>query len=63
MVFHEHVTGLDVKSLTKARERVPRWASLHLCQRRLGLWEPAGHVHTPIPLHRHRQRGPGLLLL
>src|SRR4029453_12904290 len=54
---------LGVKSLNKARERVPRLASLHLCQHRLGLWEPEGHVHTPIHLHRHRQRGTALLLL
>ena len=57
------LTHLGVKSRIKARERVSRWASLHLCQRRLGLWEPEGHVHTPIPRHRQRQRGTGLLLL
>src|SRR5215471_6333928 len=37
--------------------------SIPLCQCRLGLWEPEGHLHTSLPLRRYRQRGTGLLTL
>ena len=37
--------------------------TLYLRQRRLGLWEPEGHLHGPVHLHGRGQRGARLLLL
>jgi hypothetical protein len=50
------------------QESGPRWrsspsSSLHLRQRRLGLWQPEAHIHTSIHLDSRRQRGTGLLPL
>jgi hypothetical protein len=57
------VTVLGETSRHKARERVPRSSTLYLRQRRLGLWEPEGHLHSTVHVDRRRQCGARLLLL
>src|SRR5712692_6758753 len=57
------VTLLGEKSRNKARERFPRSAPLHLCQRRFGLWEPEGHLHGMVQIDSHGECGAGLLPL
>src|SRR5262245_57805653 len=57
------VTALGEKSRNTARDRFLRSALLYLDQRRLGLREPEGHLHTSIHLHRRRELGTGLLIL
>jgi hypothetical protein len=43
--------------------RPPRSWPLHLRQRRLGLREPEGPLHSAVHFDSHRQRGLGLLSL
>jgi hypothetical protein len=41
----------------------PPLLALHLRQRRLGLWQPEGHLHTSVHLNSRSQLGARLLLL
>jgi hypothetical protein len=57
------VTVLGEKYRNKFRERFSGSSPLHLCQRRLGLWEPEGHVHGSIEVDSSGEFGAGLLPL
>ena len=57
----EHFLG--GMSRNTAREHFLKSSPLDLGQRRLGFWEPKGHLHDPIEADRRRQLSTGLLLL
>src|SRR5262245_42943663 len=57
------VPMLGGMSRNTAREHFLKSSPLDLGQRRLGFWEPKGHLHDPIEVDRRRQRSTGLLLL